>query len=251
MRAFFVPGQTVASLLAERMDGVQKNKECQKALFELFSHCCKGPSGEESGECRQAKSPNGEAGECRQAKSPKRRSWGMPGLNPPKVEVRLHPLAHENRSRTKTLLCGPQSILPAPSPWWQYTFAHQNPSTHTQNQHQPRHRFWRDNPRCNLSAIGLRDRIAAKPGNAGGSIPNGEARGMPGGSIPLTHENRSRRDWQTQTPPGVKIVRAPKHYSAAYRVSLLRHPPIGNTRSRTKPQTHTPKINTNCAIDFN
>ena len=52
------------------------------------------------------------------------------------------PAQSENRSRTKTLLCGLQSIFTAPSPWWQYTFAHQNPSTHTQNKHQPRHRFW-------------------------------------------------------------------------------------------------------------
>ena len=53
---------------------------------------------------------------------------------------------NENRSRAKTLLCGLQSIFTAPSPWWKYTFAHQIPSTNTHNQHQPRHRFWRDNP---------------------------------------------------------------------------------------------------------
>ncbi len=155
------------------MDGVQKNKECQKALFELFSHCCKGPSGEESGECRKAQSPNGEAGggagrlnpqmaklgECRQAKSPKVepgnakgqipqwRSRGMSaGSIPQKWRCGSTPLTHENRSRTKTLLCDLQSIFAAPSPWWQYTFAHQIPSTDSQNQHQPRHRFWRDNP---------------------------------------------------------------------------------------------------------
>ena len=110
------------------MDGVQKNKECQKALFELFSHCCKGPSGEESGECREAKSPMA--------------SWGNArGQIPQKWRCDSTPLTHENRSRTKTLLCGLQSIFAAPSPWWQYTFAHQNPSSNTQNQHQPRHRF--------------------------------------------------------------------------------------------------------------
>ena len=53
----------------------------------------------------------------------------------------------ENRSRTKTLFCGLQSIFTAPSPWWQYTFAHQIPSSNTQNQHQPRHRFWRERKR--------------------------------------------------------------------------------------------------------
>ena len=57
------------------------------------------------------------------------------------------PAWSENRSRTKTLLCGPQSIFTAPSPWWQYTFAHQSPSSHTQNKHQPRHRFWRERKR--------------------------------------------------------------------------------------------------------
>jgi hypothetical protein len=47
-----------------------------------------------------------------------------------------------------------------------------------------------------------------------------------------------------------EIVRAPKSYSAAYRAYLLRHPLGGNTRSRTKTQAHTPRINTNRAIDF-
>ena len=84
----------------------------------------------------------------------------------------------------------------------------------------------------------------AKLGNADRpNPPKGEA-GECRGSIP--------QKWRCDsTPSRTKIVRAPKHYSAAHRVSLLRHPPIGNTRSRTKPQTHTPKINTNCAIDFN
>ena len=129
------PDRPLQAKLAERMDGVQKNKECLLALFELFSHCCKGLSGEESRECRKAKSPNGKAGECRKAQSPS-----------PRVKIVLTPA--------------------------------------------------------------------------------------------------------NQAPPKVKIVRAPKHYSAAYRVSLLRHPPVGNTRSRTKPQIHTPRINTSRAIDF-
>ena len=193
------------------MDGVQKNKECQKALFELFSHCCKGPSGEESGECRKAKSPSPgvkivltpanpapprvkivrapnhysaahrvsllrhpHGGNTRsrtktQAQTPRANTsraidFGeiTPGCNlsaiglrdgiaakpgnaggqiPQKWRSDSTPLTHENRSRTKTLLCGPQSIFTAPSPWWQYTFAHQTPNSHTQNQHQPRHRF--------------------------------------------------------------------------------------------------------------
>ena len=114
--------------LAERMDGVQQNKECQEALFELFSHCCKGPSGEESGECRRP--------------------------NPPK----------------------------------------------------------------------------AKLGNARRQIPQS------GGATP--------------PPSRTKIVCAPKHYSAAHRAYLLRHPHGGNTRSRTKTQAHTPRTNTSRAIDF-
>ena len=111
---------------------------------------------------------------------PARRVGNARGQIPQKWRSDSTPLTHENRSRTKTSLCGPQSIFTAPSPCWQYTFAHQNPSSHIQNQHQPRHRFWRDNPGCNLSAIGLRDGIAAKLGNARGSIPLAQS------------ENRSR-----------------------------------------------------------
>ena len=114
---------------------------------------------------------------------------------------------------------------------------------------------------------------ARRVGNARGSIPQWRSRGNAGrlnpqwqwcGSTPscskivdaepaanpdlAQSENRSRRGWQTRPSPKVKIVRAPKHYSAAHIASLLRHPHGGNTRSRTKPQSQTPKTNTNCAI---
>ena len=76
------------------------------------------------------------------------RSWGMPEAQSPKSGgATPPPLTHENRSRTKSLLCGPQSIFTAPSPWWQYTFAHQTPKSNTQNQHQPRHQFWKERKR--------------------------------------------------------------------------------------------------------
>ena len=62
---------------------------------------------------------------------------------------------------------------------------------------------------------------------------------------------RSQGIPEAQSPsPGVKIVRAPKSYSAAHRVSLLRHPHGGNTRSRTKTQAQTPRTNTSRTIDF-
>ena len=75
--------------------------------------------------------------------------------NPPHPGVKIvrteagkpKPPQSENRSRTKSLLYGLQSIFAAPSPWWQYTFAHQTPKSNTQNQHQPRHQFWKERKR--------------------------------------------------------------------------------------------------------
>jgi hypothetical protein len=89
------------------MDGVQKNKECQKALFELFSHCCKGPSGEESGECRKAQSPspgvkivltpaNQASPGVKIVRAPKQYSTAY------RVSLLRHPHGGNTRSRTKT-----------------------------------------------------------------------------------------------------------------------------------------------------
>ena len=153
--------------------------------------------------------PKGEAGECRGSIPQKWRCDSTPSrtkiVRAPKhysaaykVSLLRHPPVGNTRSRTKTQA--------------------QTPRTNTSRTID----FGKITPGCNLSAIGLRDRIAAKPG------------GMP----------------EAQSPSRTKIVRAPKHYSAAHRVSLLRHPHGGNTRSRTKSQAQTPRTDTSRAIDF-
>ena len=161
--------------------------------------------------------PKGEAGECRGSIPQKWRCDSTPSrtkiVRAPKhysaahrVSCLRHPHGGNTRSRTKTQ-------------------AH-TPRTNTSRTID----FGKITPGCNLSAIGLRDGIAAKPGNA---------------------DRLNPPKWRCgSTPSHTKIVRAPKHYSAAHRVSLLRHPHDGNTRSRTKTQAHTPRTNTSRAIDF-
>ena len=122
----------------------------------------------------------------------------MPEAKSPSPKVKIvrteagkpKPPQSENRSRTKTLLCGPQSIFAAPSPWWQYTFAHQNQNSHTQNQHQPRHRFWRDNPRVQPKHHWFEGWNCSEAGEC-----------RQAKSPTPRSENRSHRGWQTQASP--------------------------------------------------